>query len=71
MFDFNTLPCVTRPTRITTSTATLLDNLLVSMNIYARQRTNVLLYDLSDHLPCLLYIKNYFANKNYLPANET
>ena len=63
MFDYNVLPCVTRPTCITTSTATLLDNLLVSMNIYTKQKTNVLLYDLSDHLPCFLLVKNYFENR--------
>ena len=62
MFDYNILPCVTRPTHITSSTATLLDNLLVSMNLYTKQKTNVLLYDLSDHLLCFLIMKNYFKN---------
>ena len=32
------------------------------MNIYTKQRTNVILYDLSDHLPCFLIVKNYFTN---------
>ena len=60
MLDYNILPCVTRPMHITPSTATLIDNLLVSMNIYTKQRTNVILYEMSDHLLCILIVKNYF-----------
>ncbi len=45
------LPCITKPTCITHSSATLIDNLYISMSQAKDINSGVLLYDISDHLP--------------------
>ena len=47
-------PVITKPTRITKNSATLIDNILVSPNIYGSYQCSIMLDDLSDHLPCIL-----------------
>ena len=51
-------PVITKPTRITKNSATLIDNILVSPNIYGSYQCGIMLEDLSDHLPCLLVAKD-------------
>ena len=48
--DSNLLPCITRPTRITKSTATLIDNVLISKNLQGKQDSKIIITDISDHL---------------------
>ena len=48
----------TRPTRITQSTATLIDNIIVSRDLYAKGTCGIVLSDLSDHLPCIASFRN-------------
>ena len=48
------MPCITKPTRITHETATLIDNIIVSSSIYDGHQSYILTEDLSDHLPCLV-----------------
>ena len=48
------LPTITKPTRITRSTATLLDNIIIGRTFQANYEPNIVISDLSDHLPCLL-----------------
>ena len=57
-FEANILPCITRPTRITKSTATLIDNVFVSQNLHKAFDSAILLNDMSDHLPSLVIIHN-------------
>ena len=52
------LPLITRPTRVTDKTSTLIDNIYVSPQLYDNNRSaQVLEYDLSDHYPCLAYFR--------------
>ena len=51
-------PIITNPTRITKSLATLIDNMIVSKNIFQYSSGAILIEDISDHLPCLLIVKN-------------
>ena len=51
--DFGLIPTVTRPTRITQSTATLIDNIFVSQNLCGKYVSNILINDTSDHLPVI------------------
>ena len=51
------LPMITRPTRITHSTATLIDNIYVKTRQACNSKSFILTSDLSDHLPCLLSIQ--------------
>ena len=54
--DFGLTPTVTRPTQITNSSATLIDNIIVSQNLCGAYTSNILINDTSDHLPtnCVL-----------------
>ena len=56
--DNHLIPIITRPTRITKSSATLIDNLFVSENIVDCYRSGLLLDDLSDHLPCIVTLEH-------------
>ena len=51
-------PIITNPTRITNSSATLIDNIIVSKNIFQYSSGAILVEDISDHLPCLLIVKH-------------
>ena len=50
-------PTITRPTRITTHSATLIDNIYVSEQLHRNFDSMILLHDLSDHLPSLTMMK--------------
>ena len=54
----NLLPTISKPTRITTKSATLIDNILVSTKLEYQMESNIILEEISDHLPCLLILKN-------------
>ena len=56
--DFGMIPTVTRPTRITQTTATLIDNIIVSQNLCGAYVSNILVNDTSDHLPSVCVLKN-------------
>ena len=57
------VPCITRPTRITKSSATLIDNILVSRDIYNSTKCGIAIRDLSDHFPCVMTWPNIIKNK--------
>ena len=65
--DNNLLPCITRLTRITKSTATLIDNTLISKNLQGRQDSRLLISDICDHLPSLTSLAGPFVEKRQLP----
>ena len=57
ILDLGLYPTVSRPTCITKSTATLIDNILVSQNLIEKLTCNVILDDISDHLPTILSLR--------------
>ena len=57
------LPCITRPMRITKSSATLIDNIIINREIYNNLRCVVLICDLSDHFPCIMSWSGIQKNK--------
>ena len=57
-------PCITRPTRITNTSATLIDNLLLSANLIGKQNSSIIVSDLSNHLPCLTLIQDCRISRN-------
>ena len=57
------IPCITRPTRITKSSATLIDNILISRQIYGNCKCGIILSDLSDHFPCIMSWPDVIRNK--------
>ena len=56
--EMNLLPCITKPTRITHSSATLIDKIFLSVGLHDASRSWILIEDLSDHFPCLTSIPN-------------
>ena len=49
------VPTITRPTRITSESATLIDNIYVSGNRLEYIRSGILVADISDHFPIFLF----------------
>ena len=45
------IPTITRPTRITKNSATLIDNILVSQSLCGNYDSGILVDDISDHMP--------------------
>ena len=56
--DFNLIPTITRPTRITNTSATLIDNIIVSQSLCGSYLSSVLIDDISDHMPTACVIKS-------------
>ena len=65
--DSNFMPLITLPTRITSSTKTLIDNILYNQFTPNIQSGN-LSVSISDHIPQFAIIP--IANKNFLPKNH-
>ena len=54
--NFDLVPCITRPTRVTHSSATLIDNIFVNTEQVRDLRSVILINDISDHLPtCTIF----------------
>ena len=55
--DHLLFPTITRPTRITQSSATLIDNIIISQNLCGAFYSGIIPNDMSDHLPsvCILH----------------
>ena len=47
------MPCITKPTRITHSSAMLIDNIFSSIKLHHVAVSGLIITDISDHLPCL------------------
>ena len=56
--DSDLKPTITRPTRVTTKTATLIDNVFLSQRLQYQYTSNILVDDLIDHLPSIIRLKN-------------
>ena len=47
------MPCITKPTRITHSSAMLIDNIFSSFELHHVAISGLIITDISNHLPCL------------------
>ena len=54
----NLIPSILIPTRVTHSTATLIDNIYIDTELYSDINSFVVTSDISDHFLCLTIIKN-------------
>ena len=52
------VPCITKPTRITKSSATLIDNIFVPLNLVPNVSSYIIIEDMSDHLPIVMKLQN-------------
>ena len=57
--DNELIPCINIPTRITKSSATLIDNIMISMHLHDKSDFDVVISDISDHLPSLCKVENF------------
>ncbi len=57
------VPCVTRPTRVTHSSATLIDNIYISAEYYKECFSGILINDMSDHFPLIAGVACKTDNK--------
>jgi exonuclease III len=56
-FSQSLYPVINKPTRITNSSATLIDNIFTSISFMTESNSGILMWDISDHFPVFL-IKN-------------
>ena len=61
--DNDLLPCISRPTRITKQSATLINNILISKGLQGRELSYIPITDISDHLPCIVSLNGPFLSK--------
>ena len=61
--DFGLIQTVTRPTHITNTSATLIDNIMVSQNLCGSYTSNILINDTSDHLPAICVLNSLISVK--------
>ena len=62
--DRGIFPTITRPTRLTHTSATLIDNILVTENLLDRHVARILIDNISDHLACLLSLHDLLISNN-------
>ena len=58
ILENNMTPTITRPTRITQTSATLIDNILVSSELIGSIRSSICIDNMSNHLPCITVLQN-------------
>ena len=56
--DRELIPCITKPTRITSKSTTLIDNILISRSLQRNFTSSVVIEDISDHFACLVVLKD-------------
>ena len=69
MFSSSLIPTIKKPTRITNTTATLIDNIFTNTenNI---QTNGILFNDISDHLPIFLIETQSITNNKYIKTKK-
>ena len=61
--EYGLVPTITRATHITKTSAALIDNILVSQKFSGRFESNILIDNISDHLPTIIVLKDMYTNK--------
>ena len=61
--DNDLTPCITKPTRVTRKTATLIDNIIVSNRLSYNYSPYIVYEDISDHFPCIVVLRNVTKSK--------
>ena len=63
LLDNGMIPTITKPTRISKTTATLIDNILVSEDLQEMFNSGILTDNSSDHIPCYTTLENVLLSK--------
>ena len=56
LFTAGILPTVTKPTRITHTSTTVIDNLYIKCQDYGNIHSRIIMSDISDHFPIISFI---------------
>ena len=56
--DSDMMPTITRPTRVTQTSATLIDNVFISKRLQNNYSSLILIDDISDHFPSIVFLKH-------------
>ena len=56
--DSDMMPTITRPTRVTQTSTTLIDNVFISKGLQNNYSSLILIDDISDHFPSIVFLKH-------------
>ena len=62
--DKGLYPCINKPTRVTNTSATLIDNIFIDCKLLGRHSSRIKIYDISDHLPTILILDHLVLKTN-------
>ena len=62
--DNGLYPCINKPTRLTSTSATLIDNIFIDCKLLGRHSSRIKIDDISDHLPTLLVLDHLVPETN-------
>ena len=63
LLDLGLMPVITQPTRLSHTSATLIDNIIISQSENENYDSYILLDNISDHLPCACVLQDIKATK--------
>ena len=69
--DLKTFPSIMRPTQVTAYSATLIDNIMFSLDLYDKQKSCIIISDISDQLPCFSIITDCMPSGDETPKTLT
>ena len=61
--EHNLIPTITKPTRLTQNSATLIDNIFLRSAVHEMHQSKIIIDNISDHYPSLLTIENLGLTK--------
>ena len=61
--EYNLIPTITKPTRVTHNSATLIDNILLKTENHELHQSKVIIDNISDHYPSLIVLEDFNLTK--------
>ena len=68
--EINLLPVITKPTRITDTSATLIDNIFISSKLQHNYNSGLIISDISDNLPTVIKLSNVKQDMKHQQNNN-
>ena len=62
--DNGLYPCINKPTRVTNTSATLIDNIFIDCKLLGRHSSKIKIDDISDHLPTVVILDHLVPQTN-------
>ena len=62
--DNDLYPCINKPTHLTSTSATLIDNIFIDCKLLGRHSSRIKIDDISDHLPTVLVLDHLVPKTN-------